>query len=143
MQEGSNTMYWTFTRINPETGSHEIEVVDPVQWMWEAEYQDGTILKQYADDRAFHQFKEIDQTKLLAFHMVNKDTKERKTIIIPTHAKLIHFYRNTRLQVGRADERFFRCFVYGYELPHYRLYCVQMPDGQLFITDDVDKIVIS
>ena len=98
---------WTFTRNDGTT-----EVVKPVAWVWEARYSDNTILKQYDDDGVYHQFKEIDQDKLVLFRMRKFDDTKHYDLLFQPGMKLIHFYRNYLLENSKY---FTRTFCFGFE----------------------------
>lgn len=91
-------------------------------WMWVAEYDDGTILKQFDDDGYFHFFKEIDQDQLRLFSMVYTDTEfslgDTPTFNIqfdPKSMKLIHYYKRTKLAVGAPHELIKTNYCFGWE----------------------------
>ena len=92
------------------------ELVDQEPYGWEAHYSDGTILKQFGDNGIFHQFKEIDQTKLAAFKMVSASDKPTYVVpFAPGKMKLIHFYRTVGLNFGTPDFKVIKACVFGYE----------------------------
>lgn len=88
----------------------------PETWQWEAHYEDGTVLKQFDDQGIFHQFAEIEQSRLAVFKMVSKKYSQVYSILFsdPT-MKLIHFYRNTVLNAGTNAEEHLRAYCFGYE----------------------------
>ena len=88
--------------------------VEPVQWRWIAQYTDGSLLYQYDDNtNRFHQFKEIDQSKLGCFQMT--DGERVFTLLFSPGMKLIHFYRNIVLDFG-GDEQRLKLYVFGYRI---------------------------
>lgn len=123
-------------------------------------------------DNSFHRFAEIDLTQVHVFRMVNRDDpkKSYQILINPAYMKPIHFYRNlktiiTNLQSGEVqNELFSRAYVFGYETTEHlvikddkgnditsqfqlkntvkKTYFILMPDDNVIITDDVDKIQI-
>jgi len=117
-----------------ETGEYE-DVADE-KWKWIATYNDGTLLKQFDNEGLFHQFKEIDQSKLLLFRLVS-DAGMSKTLIFKPGWKLIHFYRNTVLENGQVH---LRMTVMGYEKPGERFLLVVMPNDEVILTDDLENI---
>ena len=113
-------------------------------WCWEATYFDGTVLKQFGDDGIFHQFKEIDQTKLHLFKMVH-ETKSPFTIVFnPDRMKLIHFYRNSRLNIGTPEETFLTAYCFGYEVNEsgrtVKSMLMLLPSGETVLTEDMGLV---
>jgi len=113
-------------------------------WCWEAHYSDGTILKQFADDGIFHQFKEIDQMKLALFRMVSNDGVTHYDLIFnPVTMKLIHFYVNSFLRDGKIK---LRSYCFGYEKningTTVKNLATILPDGNLTLTDDRLNLMI-
>ena len=122
--------------------SGEWETVQPERWQWVAKYLDGSILKQFDDETGlFHQFKEIDQSKLLAFYMVNPDHAPYVLHWIPGR-KLIHFYPVYKLDHGTPNERIYRIYCFGFEGGGNKVIMCIMPDDGLIITDDHEKIKV-
>lgn len=119
-----------------ETGEYEVVDEHEIVWKWVASYDDGTLLKQFGDDGVFHQFKEIDQPRLVYFHLVS-DVGRTKTITFRPGMKLIHFYRNTVLQNGQIH---LRMTVIGWEAPGEKVLMVVMPNDEVIVTDDLDSI---
>lgn len=115
------------------------EGVEPVLWQWEAHYDDGSILKQYDDEGFFHQFKEIDQSRLKCFIMRNVENGRCFTLIFPPRAKLIHFYRNIIKNVGTLLEERERTFCFGYEVRGFKQLFVILPNGDLIITNELGR----
>jgi heme/copper-type cytochrome/quinol oxidase subunit 2 len=135
----------SYTYYDEQT-KQNIEV--PVeQWQWVVEYNDGSKLQQFDNDGRFHQFREINVLNVNVFKMVSVDQKNTFTLIPPDEAKLIHFYRNTVLNMGTTDEKHIKSYVFGYEI-HTELgttkktLCLITPDNECIITDDIDKIEI-
>lgn len=90
------------------------------KWRWLAIYNDGTELRQFDDITGrFHQFLEIDQTKLKRFVMYADHTPRLYSIFFdPNTMKLIHFYRRVRL--GGVDELKWETFYFfGFEKSIY------------------------
>ena len=103
---------------------------------WEAHYQDGEVLKEDT-----HKFREIDQSKLATFHIVDADNPDRSFILQWKEGrKLIHFWRN--LIVYGTEEVRLRLTCFGYEEKGIKNLFVVMPDGGLIITDDIDSIKV-
>lgn len=112
------------------------------KWCWEAYYTDGTILKQFDDNGYFHQFNEIDQTKLHIFKMVGDGPT--KTIIFKPEMKLIHYYKRYVLNFGLENELHFTCYCFGYEIKVkgkvVKNILVITPTGETVLTDNPDII---
>jgi len=120
------------------------ESVAPEIWRWEAHYADGTSLCQFGNDGIFHQFAEIDQSRLHAFKMVSSEHSHSYTLIFdPQRMKLIHFYRNVWLNHATPDEQRVRLYCFGYELktsPKVKQLFVITPTNELITTDDIDRL---
>ena len=129
---------WKFYR--EQTG--QFESVPRERIAWEAHYCNGTILKQFDDSGVYHQFGEIDQTKLTAFRMVTTGSPGPMwTLKWEPGYKLIHFYRMVRLDFGTPNERLIKLYCFGYETPsNHKMILVVGPDNQTFVVDDVNKI---
>lgn len=113
----------------------------PEEWLWEAQYTDGSLLLQSEG----HKFKEIEQERLGAFIMTCKDEKGNDTrapIIIKWRQglKLIHFYR-VRHTIGSTHTQI-RMVCFGYQEGSSKTIMVIMPDGGIVVTDNVDGIVV-
>jgi hypothetical protein len=120
-------------------GSDTPELIESEQWKWIAVYNDGTSLSQFDDtDKSFHQFKEIDQTKLASFMMVC-DNRPAVTLLFLPGMKLIHFYRNIHLDMGGADV-YVKLYCFGYERNGMKVITVIMPNNSVVIVDDVNQI---
>lgn len=127
----------------PETG--QIEGVYKERWCWEAHYFDGSFLKQFDDNGIFHQFREIDQSKLLSFKMVNSDSENVFTLVFNTKTmKLIHFYRNIVLNVGTSEEKKIRIYCFGFEKKFFgrtqKSLMAIMPNDDLVVTDNIENM---
>lgn len=122
-----------------------IEDTHKEEYFWEAYYTDGTVLRQFEDsDKSFHQFKEIDQSKLSAFKMrPSDDTRGVGFTLLfnPSSMKLIHYYKRYHLDVGGADEKF-TLFVFGYENKYGKVLNVITPSGELITTDDITRLKV-
>jgi hypothetical protein len=126
---------WNFYREG--SGNEKVELE---QWVWTAIYLDGSQLQQFDDEGRFHQFKEIDQTRLNAFVMSTPDGSHPAiTLKFEPWFKLIHFYRNIWLQDGAIK---IRLYCFGYETPYAKVIMVIMPDGSMIITENVDSVKI-
>lgn len=130
-------MRWGF--LSKETG--QWEAVEPENWRWEAHYSNGEVLKQFDDSGLFHQFAEIDQSRLFAFKMVSDD-KPPYTLLFPEGGKLIHFYRNIVLGMGTPNMRKIRLYCFGYERNGVKVILVITPTGEAVITNDVEKVCV-
>lgn len=94
------------------------EEVKPERWRWLAFYGSAEdYLKQFDEETGiFHQFAEIDQSRLDYFAMVSaEDPRKQQIIHFPKGAKLIHYYRNTVLNVATPQEVRFKTYCFGYE----------------------------
>ena len=120
------------------------EEVNKEVWCWEAEYDNGTVLKQFGDDGIFHQFKEIDQKELTRFKMVHADKQPFILLFDPRREKLIHFYKRVRLNMGAENEVFFTVYCFGKETRVFNRIVKQiimlMPNGSAIFTPDTELI---
>lgn len=127
-----------------ETG--KTEDVQCEKWRWIAIYNDDTELKQFDEATGiFHQFKEIDQSKLKTFRMVSdKNPVGFYLLFQADKMKLIHFYRNVVFDYMSKNPTRIRLYVFGYEeningRTYKRLTCI-MPDDGVVLTDDPSRI---
>ena len=89
------------------------EEVSLERWGWVAVYKDRTELRQFDEETGtFHQFKEIDQSKLDMFKMVSKDKLPYTLMFDPNTMKLIHYYKTSVLENGQIK---LRSYCFGYE----------------------------
>ena len=158
-----------FKRINAESPLGLWEDVTEELWQWEAHYNDGTVLKQF--DTAtplpefgknvflFHQFAEIDQSKLYTFKMVSpRLNKEYSLIFNPQRWTLIHQYIRSSLivkqwkdkktgAITQVARKKFTAYVFGYKnnVNGIRItnYNVILPSNELVTTDDLSNIRIN
>lgn len=119
----------------------EPEYVNKERWQWEVYYTDGTALKQFDDDLTFHQFREIDQTKISIFRMINGEKPPIVFYWLPGR-KLIHFYRNIFLRYGTPEETKIKLYCFGFQDENTKVIFVILPGDEIVIVDDVDKLVI-
>jgi hypothetical protein len=120
---------------------------EPEVWQWEAIFEDGQILKQFDDDGIFHQFAEIDQSKLIMFKMVSpKFPQTYELLLSDPNMKLIHFYRNIVLNSGASDEKHIRLYCFGYEKKigskTQKIIMAITPTNELIATEDPNLITI-
>lgn len=111
------------------------------EWYWIAEYEDST-LRQFDDLGQFHQFKEIDQSRLRVFRMMSDNHSNIFTLVFTPEMKLIHFYKNFMLEVGSGNEQFIRCYCFGYEIKGQKMMVVITPSNEIVITTNTDLIKI-
>lgn len=116
----------------------------PETWQWEVTYDDGSYFKQFGDDGIFHQFAEIDQTRLAVFKMVSQEhPKEQYSILFSDpDMKLIHFYRNIVLNAGTDEEEKLKIYCFGYEkkvgAKVQKTILMITPSNGLIVTEDPD-----
>ena len=135
-----NNMEYKFIRDGIE------ESVQLEDWVWEAHYVDGSILKQFDDNGLFHQFKEIDQSLLAVFKMVSIKS-DNQTFVLPfngAHMKLIHFYRHVTLNFGDDNEQKIKLYCFGYEetilYKTVKHLAILTPQGETIMCSDPDVI---
>lgn len=134
-----NTMSKQFIFTKPETGQKEI--VERERWRWVAHYNDGTILRQFEDDTGtFHQFWEIDQSKVESFQMVSDKNPEGLNLLIPPQgADLIHFYRKVRLA---GTKNWITLYFFGWKIKDgkgkslQKMICIY-PDDRFALVDEI------
>lgn len=110
-------------------------------WYWEAHYEDGQVLKQFDDEGIFHQFTEIDQSRLAIFKMKSKHYPQSYSILFSDpNMKLIHFYRNSILNAGTDCEERQRLYCFGYEKHSktntLKVVMIITPSNELVITEE-------
>lgn len=118
-------------------------------WVWHVVYTDGTELYQFGREveadgkRRFHQFAEIDQSRVKVFEMMStKDTGLRYSIDVTEETdRLIHFYRCSRVEIGTPREQKLTFYCFGYKLKgldEVSLYHFILPDNRLVVTTNRD-----
>lgn len=119
------------------------------QYSWKAVYEDGTSLFQYDDDSMeFHQFAEIDQSKLHLFQIFNSsnqadgDIPVTTIIFNPACMKLIHFYKRYTMAMLTPEEQKFTMTVIGYETSNGKVFSVITPQGEVIVTDDINNLQV-
>lgn len=132
--------------LRPQT--KKWEEVQEETWQWQAEYDDGTVMKQFSDDGLFHQFGEINQAKLAVFRMVSSQFPHSYTLIFDSQSmKLIHFYRNTVLNLGTEAETRIKLYCFGYEKkskkgPNQKVIMAITPTNELIVLEDIEIVKI-
>lgn len=107
-------MHETYKFYDPEL-KKDIDVARET-WGWIAVYNDGTELHQFDEKtKRFHQFKEIDQSRLNRFVMRAWHTNQLFSVLFTPGMKLIHFYRIAVLEVGTPNERRVKFYFFGFE----------------------------
>lgn len=125
-------MQYFFTEEDGKKTQVELE-----RWAWAVLYQDGTQLKQFADDGVFHRVGEIDQDRLSRVWLYKtEDPSKILEIAWCTGMKLVHKYRNFVFEAGSECERRARVYMFGwkYEGKH-ALFCV-LPDDRIVVAPD-------
>lgn len=130
---------WKFYR---EPGAEPI-IATPERWAWVSLYSDGTFLEQFGHDGLYHQFKEIDQDRLIGFRMINLlGTNPSITLHWSPGRKLIHFCRTTIFNHGTPNEATIRLICFGYETKTDKVLFAIMPDDSLRCLDDLEKLEV-
>ena len=112
------------------------ETVQCEAWRWEAHYDDGTVLKQFDDETGqFHQFKEIDQSRLKLFRMVHDNMLPYVLIFRSESMKLIHFYKRAVLDYMGSNPTRITMYCFGYEQNGQKFTVVIAPN-EIIVTDD-------
>lgn len=114
------------------------EVIPLERYVWIASYDDGSYLKQFDErDCSFHQFKEINQSKLSHFIMQStEEESKRYELIFMEGMKLIHYYRNIILNFGTKQEKRFRLYCFGYEKNGNKFIVSIWPNGETSIGEN-------
>ena len=115
-----------------------VEFVKPEKWSWRAYYTDRTILDQFDTNGFFHQFKEIDQSKLLMFKMMSKG--KAYSLAFKKGMKLIHYYKNVVLYQGTPKEQRLKIYCFGYEKGKNKNIMMILPNDELILTGDTNII---
>lgn len=127
-------MKWTFK--NEKDIEEEVALE---KWAWHVYYTDKTELYQFDTDFKFHQFKEIDQTKLDYFEMISTDNPNlRHSIDCKDVDQIFHFYRNVRLDIGGSNETKLRFYCFGYVKNGVSTYHFILPNNRIVITHNRD-----
>lgn len=135
--------------VHPSTG----EAVELERWCWEADYRNGYTLRQFDyETGVFHQFKEIDQSRLVRFRMVCTDSYmfgEQEFPVAPPFViewdssyKLVHFYKNFILRFGTPEELRIKLYCFGYETCGHKVIFAIMPDNQIILAVDAELIKV-
>ena len=116
-----------------------LENVPEERWQWLAIYSDDTSLRQFGTDEVFHQFKEIDQSKLREFRMFSGS--RFFSLMFQPGMKLIHFYDyyvlNANILEPNKDTpktKRFKNYVFGYEKGSEKCLFTIMEDDNLAIS---------
>jgi hypothetical protein len=122
----------------------EEEDVEAEEWHWEAEYKDGTVLKQYDDAGVFHQFKEINFSQVKTMS-VTADGTSQNTISVnwkPEYTP-IFFYRNVTYHAGKLDQDMVRLYCFGYDdgTGKKKIHVIK-PGKKYDIVDDENKAAL-
>lgn len=126
-------MQWFFDRDGQK------EEVQLEKWVWQVIYKDGTSLSQFDDKGVFHQIREIDQEKMLAFRMINTDDPSvAHHIYMPDGAKFIHKYKNYVLHAGRPEEMRVKVYIFGYKIGNHHHYNYILPNGSMLQSENED-----
>lgn len=138
---GDTTPVWKFQR-SPTDPIQDVHLDEP--WIWQANYSDGTSLKQYGDDGRFHRIAEVRQDALASFMMISVATGQTVTFLWRPGMKLICFYHNRILRVGTPEELHIRMPCFGYEIPEKKakLINVILPDGSIAQVEEVSQVIL-
>ena len=114
----------------------------PERWQWVATYSDGSVLMQFDNEGVFHQFREIEQDKLVSFMMISEG---KPPIMFPFKPgmKLIHCYRNMHLNFGTDEARFIKLYCFGWQRGNEKVMMAIMPDDAVIVVDDINEIEVS
>lgn len=133
-----------FTFFRKET--NESEIVAPERWRWVAIYNDGTFLRQFDYSTGlFHQTKEIDQSKLVEFDMINEPGTVIHKVKIHGSRRFIHFYRHVVLGYNTPEPVKVKLYCFGYQYNDWlgrnkQVINVILPDDKMLTVDDMSKL---
>lgn len=136
------------------------EEVELEPWRWQAYYTDGSVIKQFdkIDEEygEFHQFGEVDHTRVSHIKVVSDDPKRHYTVLFNPHlaaqgrAKLIYFYRNALKVIETVNHEgqiettgeplHARAYVFGYEQDGQKHLTMITPSGEVILTDNADRV---
>ena len=128
-------MEWHFTEADGSKTNVPLE-----RWIWEAQYSDGTWLRQYGEDGVFHRIGEVDQDRLVLF-VVHKADDVEKAIVLPWHpgTKVIYKYRNVK---PYYMDHFVKCYLVGWKHEGAHAFMIVLPNDKVIASpvDDVDLV---
>lgn len=125
----------------------EWEIITPERWQWEVFYNDGTSLKQFDDTGIFHQIKEIDNSKIKVFRMVNMINKDKFfDIYFSENMKFIHFYKKGKQWIFTDKEKtkgypfYYQLYYFGFEKKilgkTIKVINIILPNDSIIVTDN-------
>lgn len=122
---------YTFLRDGVE------EKVELERWAWGVVYKDGTELHQFDGEGRFHQFKEIDQSKVDMFVMHQPEGDRRIDMPIAGDVQIFHFYRHYILDQGGQNPRRVKVYVFGWKDTHSGVasYNYILPDERILTSN--------
>jgi hypothetical protein len=113
------------------------------RWVWGVQYKDGSYLQQFDDMGRFHQFKEIDHSKVHLFYMYKpEDQTKRVELLLSDTMQIFHFYRNICLEMLTEQEKKIKIYCFGWKdkVTGAQLYNFIMPDDRLIFSSDDIKL---
>jgi len=132
---GFLTRFFSY-RFRSLEGREELVEIQP--WTWEAGYNDGTVLKQYDDQRWFHRSSEVDTSCLKELRILYH---ERPVLTIQWFPGMTFTYLRRRrlLDHGSPHERLITAGVFSWTIRDLEIYAVGTKGGRLTVTTDLDK----
>lgn len=121
------------------------EEVKLERWKWLAYYSEHDFIEQFDEKtETFHQISEIDQSRLEYFAMhSSEDPRKLHILHFKPGMELIHYYRNTVLNAGTAQEVRYKIYCFGYAekiADQVRKTVIMIhPDDTVRITNDDGK----
>ena len=104
------------------------------KWAWAVIYDDNTELHQFDDQGVFHQFKEIDTSRVKTFVMYAPSTGGRIDIPVNEDMQLFHFYTRLSLEDGVRQLTIY-CFGWKSRSTGAMTYHYILPNDTQIITD--------
>ena len=116
----------------------QVIYAEPERWRWVATYTDGSELYQFdAQAEMYHQFREIDQSRLARFTMYTMfDDPPKITIPWREGRKLIHFYANTVSYSSDGSRSSSREYCFGYEENGHKVILHILPDDRIEVRNE-------
>jgi hypothetical protein len=125
----------------------KVSDVEPENWIWEVRYTDGTVLKQFDDDFGYHEFGEINTSKLDYLLLHPFDRGDVPGLIDRSNPGIrieVSGYSAVQSYLDMVLENEEKVRVCCLELTSAtsKIVVAVLPDNTIIITDDVNKLVM-
>jgi hypothetical protein len=130
-----------------KTDGVKVRDVEPENWIWEVHYTDGTIIKQFDDKFEYHEFGEIDTSKLDYLLLRPFDRCNIPGLIDRSNPGIrieLLGYSAVQSYFDMVLENGEKARVCCLELTSIasKIVIAVLPDNTIIITDDVKKLVM-